>query len=267
MINFHNNRFFGFDVACSDDLVSINIMVDPQEFELKSYKRTPFVSVIIKNEKLASEIKLYGITRQRVLDELLHTYFPTYYFRQYNLYTDAEYDKYTSKFENRRFHTIIYYFDDTRNDWETLRSKSILIAAIPIRGMVSPIPKSIHYKIYNGCFISCKPFKFDDYVYSCMSPQDYSDIYNKLVYVLVEVKSVFSIQEFIHNPDSPDGLMNYFWWTNSVTNYPDKQGTRTIYLPYSDNEELFKKPEKNIFYLSDVPKDIMIKKETMSVKI
>jgi hypothetical protein len=185
--------------------------------------------------------------------EFLNTYLRKYSFRQYNLYNDSEYELYTDKFENRRFHTMIYYIDkELENDKS---SKSILIGAIPLKGIATPITKSYHYKLYNGCLISCKPFKWSD-----------NEFYNKVIYFLVDVKSMFSFQEFIRTQDDDIGIMiDHIWYSSE--NIGLHYHLNSINLRYEGREDLFEKPMKNIFYLSDVPKDIMTKKETISVKI
>ena len=40
-----------------------------------------------------------------------------------------------------------------------------------------------------------------------------------------------------------------------------------VLIPCEYAKDLFEKPQKNIFHLSDVPRDITIKRDTLSVKI
>ena len=257
MIQIINDRFFSFDIETSENLVSVNLMIDPQDFELKSYKKSPFASIIIENEELVKEIedkRMKNLLSHEYILTTITEYFTHYYYWQYNLYSDSEYDMYTNKFDNRRFHTMIYYFDRTMDVLE--ESKAMIIAAVPIKGIAAPITKSYHYKLYNGCLISCKPFKWNE-----------TDMfYNKIMYILVDIKSMFSFQEFIRTQDEKIGIMNDYIWYNTSSNNPYCNMTTTT-LQYEGKEDLFEKPMKNIFYLSDVPKDIMTKRETISVKM
>lgn len=270
MIKIINPEFFGYNLDFSGDYISINLMVDPQDFELKSYKRSPFASIIIKSSELVQKIKLLmqeGAVSYTTLLTLLNDKWVKSDFKQFNLYTDSEYEEYTSKFENRRFHTMIYYsdLDDYHEKYDT---PSIMIGAFPLQGIVTPITKSYHYRMYNGCLISCKPFRW----------KDKHDFFNKLIYILVDIRSVFSFQEFIRTVDNDSGIMIDYRWYATCGEKIHKlspilpidspmETTQVTRIPYKLCEDLFEKPMKNIFYLSDVPKDIMMKKETMSVKI
>ena len=254
MMTLVNTDFFGFDVAVAEDLVSINILVDPQDFDLKSYKKTPFVSIIIESKTIANEFKLYGLTRDRIIS-IVDQYFKNHYFHQYNLYTNNEYEIYTSKFVNRKFHTMVYFFETNQLQYIEKYTRSVVIAAIPLKGMITPIPKSIHYKMYNGCLISCKPFKGED-----------GDFYSKLLYVLVDIRSIFSFQEFIKLDTDKYGLMTDYQFYTSL-NSAAVCVRYNAQIAYEYAKDLFEKPQKNIFHLSDVPRDITIKRDTLSVKM
>ena len=254
MMTLLNTEYFGFDAAVVDDLVSINALVDPQDFDLKSYKKTPFASIMIKSDILADEIKLYGVTRDRIL-EILDVCFNSHYFEQYNLYTDNEYETYTSKFADRKFHTMLYFFDVDQLNHDVKDSRSVVIAALPLKGMITPMPKSIHYRMYNGCLISCKPFKGED-----------GDFFSKLLYVLVEIRSFFSFQEFVRFDTDKYGMMLNYQFYASINSAATVDRYDTM-IPYEYAKDLFEKPQKNIFQLSDVPRDITIKRDTLSVKI
>ena len=273
MIFINNKDFFGYDIEVSGSLVSINLMVEPQDFDLKSYRKTPFASIIIDNEKLAVEIERYDKKdRRKAINGTLELYCGAIAFNQYSLYTDEEYELYTSRFKDRRFHTLIYFFDSnvTYSEKAARYNKTILIGAYPLQGMISPIPKSVHYKLYNGCLISCKPFKWHS-INKYIEPTDEGKdtIYNKLVYLLVEIKSVFRFDEFIRTSNDEIGVMKNYTWYRSMDYREDSRYPKTniIDIPYNEAEDLFSKMDKNLFQLSDVPKDIMTKSDRISVKI
>lgn len=261
MLEIMNEEFFGFDVEIIDNYISINIMVDPQKFALKSYKRTPFASIIIKSMKFANQFAIYGYTRDRVI-ELLKSV-KHFNVKKYNIYTDDEYDKIAKLYDNRLFHTILFYYDiDTSDSIEDNFGNDILIGAFPIIGMVSKIQKSQHFSMYNGALIHCKPYKFGDK--GCF--------YNKILYCLTEIKTRFSFQEFVVTTLENVGFMlDHSFYLNiedaneMITGIREK--TEEASFTMTSRENLFDKPSKNIFYLEDVPKDIMRKNDTLSIRI
>lgn len=261
MLAILNEEFFGFDVEIVDSYISINIMVDPQKFVLKTYKRSPFASIVIKSMKDANQFAIYGYTRDRVIELLKSVKHLN--MKKYNIYTDDEYDKIAKMYENRLFHTIIFYYDIDVNDVvEDNSGIDILIGAFPIVGMVSKIQKSQHFSMYNGALIYCKPYKFGDK--SCF--------YNKILYCLTEIKSRFSFQEFIATSLENVGVMldhSFYLYIEDMDGKLTciRENTEEASFAMTLRENLFDKPSKNIFYLEDVPKDIMRKNDTLSIRI
>ena len=247
MLKIFNHEFFGFDwLYGNDDLLSINITVDPQEFDLKRYTRSPFSSIVVNNK----HHKMESQERERCID-LIKGYFSDNNTLQYNLYSDDEYEKMTSLFDsNRRFHTMIYTHGEKPDD-ET--NRVVMIGAFPVKGIISPIRNSNNFKLYNGCFINCKPFQWN------------GEFYNKLVYVLVDIYSQFNFQEFIVTDNDDYGLLidhRFYIDYDNIVYTPE-----ISHIPYNGRQELFTKPSKNIFYLSDVPKDILLNGDILSVKM
>ena len=256
-----NIEFFGFDVETADDLLSINIMVNPENFELKSYRKTPFMSLIIKNQLLVNEYNGFisrgiDMTHHQWIVDKIELYFSQNIFQCFNMFIDStQYDTITEKFGNRLFHTMIYYKDIVL-DTDLDRYPVTLVGAFPIQGIVSPITKSKHYQLYNGCLIHCKPFRYND------------EAYNKVLYVLVDIQTFFSFQEFI--PGNDMGKMVNT--TYSVDNFTEQCTVLTsnkheTSLTMRGHETFFSKPCKNIFHLSDVPKDILTRSESFSLRI
>lgn len=258
-----NMEFFGFDIDVVEDYISINIMVNPEGFELNSYRKTPFASLVIKNHMLVDEftsLKNQGVdfTHHEWVKNKIKLYFSQNTFYCYNMFSDStQYDKLTDKFKNRLFHTMIYYKDLLSDDiMDEDRHSVVLMAAFPVKGIISPISKSRYYQLYNGCLIHCKPFKYMD------------DGYTKILYILVNIRTLFSFQEFI--PGNTFGKMvNTVYTVDDLTESctvlsTDRQETS---LTMRGHEEFFSKPCKNIFHLSDVPKDILTRSESFSVKM
>lgn len=263
MLEILNEEFFGFDIEVVDNYISINIMVDPQKFTLKTYKRSPFASIIIKSADDANWLAIQGETRENILELLMSIKHSK--MKKYNIYNDDEYDKIAKLYDDRLFHTIMFYFDideDITESEEIAPGNDILIGGFPIAGMVSKIQKSQHFIMYNGALIHCKPYKFGDN----------NQFYDKILYCLTEVKSFFSFQEFITTPLENIGVMlNHSFYLyiedmgGKITCIREK--TEEASFPIASREHMFNKPSKNIFFLEDVPKDIMNRNDILSIRI
>ena len=264
MFRILNEEFFGYDSELSENLLSINIMIDPQKFDLKTYKRAPFASVIVKlTDDELQKVTSYGMTRD-YLSGLLESINNDRIY-QYNLYRDKEYDTLSNKFGDRLFHTMIYFIDMTENK-DPVNDPVIVVAGIPVKGMIAQIQKSNYHNVYNGALIQCKPFPFND------------EYYNKILYFLVNIKCNFSFQEFKAEEDCEMGMMLDHQFSFSFITLYNPEGrwssgelhenTEYCSIPIKGREDLFSKPMKNIFYLTDVPKDIMVgSSETLRVKL
>ena len=267
MIKIENIEFFGLNYEVSNGYISINILVDPQEFDLKQYRKTPFVSIIVKNDKYANEF-MKNTPKEKVRNKLInfiYRYVNSHKIYEYNMYLDDEYDEIKKNFPNRLFHSILLYVesDDPLDTVDTLRGSGFLespylITAKPITGILTPIRKSVHYQIYNGCFINCKPFSFGD------------SIYNKLTCCFVKIKSLFEMTEFIKTDDENIGQMiihRYVLRSFKDEHFWINHNKEIIKIPYVGRDDLFDKPSKNLFYLSDVPKDVRVKCNSLSIEI
>ena len=271
MVFLKNPDMFGFDVRVEGDYASINIMVDPQNFELRTYKRVPFASLMIKNKEIAEELKTYESfpnEHHEDITAVIESAFQGNKTYQYNLYStdeDDEYDMLTShRFSYRKFHTMLYYTEaEPLKDDEIYRERTIMIGGFPVRGIITPIQRSQEFYLYNACFVSTKPFKYYG--------DDQSQYYNKVVYVLVDIRSAFSFHEYDWMDNEEIGLMYNHMYTllysgDTRTQMIEEHAIRSE-VPYHGRNDLFSKPEKNLFFLSDVPKDIMTKRDSLSVKI
>lgn len=276
MIKIENCSLFGFETFISDNLVLVNITVDPEVVELKSYKRTPFASIIINSESLPSEIKKISQSentkeKKKRTVEVIKKIIESSALKLYNMYVDAEYDKYREIFKDNNFHTVILYVEDGSpvNDYD----KTILIAGYPVQGMVSPIHKSPDYNLLNGAFISTKMFTMksvvldnEPWMATVYTDNDFL-YYDKLVYVYVDVKVKFELREYIQISEILGIGYDYLYEVilSERSGFPIlRYNCDTRKIPINGREYLFQKPDKNMFHLSDVPKDIVMRKHVLS---
>ena len=270
MIVINNPILFGFEYSISDDLVLVNITVDPEIVELKNYKRTPFSTLLFKSKTLAenfmnlSELDIDTKTRKKEILELISPLLNSCSMEMYNLFLDNEYDMYKEIFSNNVLHTIILFIDDSKPKHKT--DKVIMIGGYPVRGMISPMTKSQDYLLFNGSFISTKMFSMKEDMVENNNDFIY---YDKIVYVLVEIKTQFEFREYIPLHDSIGLCYNHRFMIGIDDDKSIKVDSELECrkIPIAGREYLFQKPEKNIFHLSDVPKDIMMRNSNIIKKI
>jgi hypothetical protein len=261
MLNIFNKEFFSFDVAFKKDIVdnvpvtlaSLNILVDPQAFDLKHYRKVPFASFAVTQWNDTKDIST--IDTQCLVDR----YFTNAVYSQYSKYEDSGYEEMLTNFPDNKAHTLIFN-DPNRSRFANTNyiNKVLLVIAIPIKGIIAPIRKSSQYKLYNGSFISCKMFKWQE------------QYYNKLVYLLVDMRSSFSFQEYVQTSDSEVGIMHNYYFTLQPKSYDDytvKMQRIDSVVPYEGRDDLFSKSDRNLFYLMDIPSEIINRKDSISVQI
>lgn len=267
MIKIENPELFGFETYVSNGLVLVNVFIDPEVVELKNYRRTPFSSIIIKSDTLIEKLReieqidnTFVKKKKRMLVDELLPIIESSSLITYNLYTDNEYDTYKNIFEDVNLHTVLLFVNSEYRVSDT--DKSILIFGYPVDGIITPIVKSPNYLLLNGSFISTKPFT--------MGTNTDGLYYDKLIYCLVDIKTSFEYSEY--NQVSESHGVGYD--RRFIVGCLDMNESPTIYqknderiIPIAGREYLFKKPDKNMFCLSDVPSDIITKKYSLSRKI
>lgn len=277
MLRIFNDEFFSFNIITIDNTNEnivhqlMNVMVDPRSFELKQYKKTPFAtfSTSMNTREFSREqVIITEETRKTGSAPSVPRYFLDTSFNQYSKYTDDTYDTILSKFDDACSHTLI--FDTTHRNYTADEAKErvihdderklayldkiLLLIAMPIKGIVAPVKKSPNFKLYNGAFITCKLFPWN------------GSYYNKLVYYFVDMNTCFSFQEFVQTDNPEFGVMhNYYFSLNSDMEISMQKITSII--PYHNRENWFIKPEKNLFFLSDIPSDIINKQASISVPL
>lgn len=269
----------------------INIMTEPQNFELPQYRKTPFMSIVIKNKSNWSkdfDMKdnapgcLDNRNKMEAIVDLLRSQYTN--INCYSCYKDPEYDTLTSKFDpSNKFHTMIF----TNNAKKSTNTNYVVIG-IPCKGVVQQITKSPLYKLYNGSMIvmTNTPFKFRN------------ELYNKLVYLLVDITSSFSFSEYIYT-DSEEDIrkvithnlainpnfylhdttacdLNIYLDNSGISRINNKNNMEVFYYTISslipceertDRQDFFIYSGKSMFHLSDIPESIKQNKGNIAVKL
>lgn len=266
MIEVINPEFFTINKhAVNTDIdtlaVLYNVMAQPQRFDLPAAKRLPFASIIMSHMD-ASLLELNSENNNTELYDILKTYD----LESHSLYDDDnEYGNYTSYFTEGwvdgkvvtlPIHTKLYTID-IKNPIVKHSTQQIVIIAIPLKGILAPIKKSNDYTLYNASFVSCKPFFWKD------------GYYNKLVYLMVDISTTFSFQEYIL-VKGYDNIQGYYTMLNHIFYFNGKNIEEYVIqsiVPYEGREHFFApNPSKNLFSLSDIPEDIIVKSNSISVK-
>lgn len=264
MIYFENTDLFTHKIILgedSSDLCAINIKIDPKKFDLKTVKKVPFCTIIIKGFSDICHNSMDDDAFYREITRLSKVYNLSIF----NMYTDIEYPDIISKFDSGYlFHTLLLFIDTTKKMTWKNPNPNIIIAGIPTFGVVSPIKKSINYDMYNGKFIHCKAFKYNN------------TFNNGIVFIFVKLRSYISIDEYVINeketdPFSPISgyLIQHMWWTciNEKSECEFSKSENKYSIIYNGNEKVFSKPGKNLFYLSDIPSGIIQRGETITTRM
>ena len=254
MIKIENGEFFGVNLEIANDYVLLNFMIQPEEFDLNCYQKTPFCTIVIHDSN-----KNFGFTKilkkdiyKKELIKNISNISSTYETRPLNLYMDAtEYDSVKSKFECKVFHTIIYYID---MDTPATNTDFTLVGSYPLKGILTQIKKNSGFSLYNGKFIACKMFKDKTGMFS-----------TGLVYILADVKSYFKLEEYVYDEGDEYGYLNTRNWIfriNANGQLDLKLFEYSSAVPYAGREYLFTKTGKNLFQLSDIPSNIQVRMKT-----
>ena len=158
-----------------------------------------------------------------------------------------------------QYHTLI--FDQV----DDLTNMDIVVAAIPCNGILQPIMRSNNFKLYNGSLIVMKnrPFKWK------------GAYYDKLVYLLIDLTTIFSFYEYVFTDDESEcdyrkanlhtiGLyedLDVIANTSHQIIYSPMYEKRTFLIPCGNREDrngFYEFPKKSMFFLSDIPNGIKI---------
>lgn len=274
MIKILNPEFFRFQVETR--LVEnsyynlVNIFTDPRDFELPQYRKDPFASIVMeypydktiknRNYEFAFDPKY---PEKGILNELYDANF-----EQYSMYTDDQYEVLTQHFSpDNRYHTL--FFKNTEN----FTNKNIIIAAIPCNGIIQPISKSNNFKLYNASLIVMKnrPFQWTD-------QNGIEKVYDKLVYLLIDLTTVFNFHEYVFTDDTSDMDIRRITEHRIGLEYnpknirlTDVEYTKMVnYIPCQnrdDRKSFYEYPKKGMFYLSDIPTGIKLRRGNVVVDL
>lgn len=245
-------------------------------FDLKLRKKTPFASVLFNIDRKDIDLDKYkdNLDIQDIGPDDRIEFFniiKSWDFERCSVYDpnntyDQYVDLFTSGITNGKvtrhpISSLLYTtnIDNTMYDKKAADiNQLVAILAIPLKGILAPIKKSSDYKLYNASFIPCKTFKWND------------DVYNKLVYLMVDISTYFSFQEYVKCEDSNENNDRYSM-INHVFHYDGNSIIEKHFVsivPHRDREHLFiPNPSKNLFSLSDIPEDVIIKGNSISVEL
>jgi hypothetical protein len=258
------------DVDSNDYYMAFHLTVDSEYIESDRYQKTPFCSLVIRFNNITEMQSFCTFAEKKEttkIFERLQAYSSTYPIQLLNAYKDEEYDTIAAKFDhNQSFHSMILYMDSTGKtlDESPLPEHHLLISAIPFSGIISPITKSPFHTLYNGKFIPCKKFQLK----STGSSTVHNEWYKAIVYVYADIHSSFAIHEF-HNPEDESlyGTETIHLWSYSKWMRHIKYDKIVNDVLYAGNENLFEKPRRNLFHLSDIPNDIANRGDSLMRKM
>lgn len=294
MLFFENPEFFNctlitdeVDLTAKDCFLAVSLTIRSKKFGLEDQpNRIGFSTIIFRfvNQSDRDEFATHFIESGIKPGDML-SYIGLYIREKHlhtevlNRYTDGKFDDVIERFSRDvQFGSVIIYINTEKPpllpnvevDLDPSKfTHQLLIAAIPIEGMLSPITKSPFYKLYNANFIACKKVKTNSG----------NEIHcNGFIFVFVEIKASFTINQFIPSDWSGDyGSMKQTIWTlemlgNELTPlifqlYELSKTEIVSAVTYAGNEKLFEKPNRNLFHLSDIPSDVINRGESITKKL
>ena len=273
MINFEGSKYFKIDIdeiELTDEsdhrrMILFNIMSDASGvIDMDLYKKTPIASIIFTYDKddfnYSSELAEFQSRKTEDLAVVLSARTA----RKFTIINsgNSEYDYIANSIPSKKLHPSLFIYDMTNSDRKVDAVRNYIIAAIPCRGIITPLKKSKGFELYNGELVMTGNFD-SDHGYIC----------NRIVYVFAQVNSYMTIEEYYHEPGEYIGLctthtIGGLWHSNVdtlaeyeeyVSSYSSKQElviralnykTEHFIIPYDGNENLFKKTGGNIFSVS-----------------
>lgn len=268
MIYFENTDLFTRSCTLggdSSELYAINIKIDPKMFDLRTVKKVPFCTIVIK---IGGNENINFLNNDKINDDKFYDKISKlsqlYSMKLLNMYEDTEYPDVVNQFDTGcLFHTVLIFIDLNEKATIETPNPNLLVTGLPISGFVSPIGKSANYDIYNGKFIHCKAFKYND------------KFNNGIVFIFAKVRSYISVDEYLVGESSNEDtlkwghMLQHTWWIALKDKDEISVSTshRRYPVMYNGNESLFSKSKKNLFYLSDIPSDVIQRGETITTRM
>lgn len=274
MINFEGAKYFKIDVSAikltdeSDHrrMILFNVMSDASDvIEIDLFKKTPMASIIFVYDsddfEFDVEMELFKSKRSQDLAMIVGARSAARKETMLNS-NSSEYKYIAESAKDKKLHSTLLLFDMSSRESHVREVKNYIIAAIPCRGIISPLKKSKGFELYNGELVMTKNF-VSEFGYEC----------NRIVYIFAKVNSYISIEEFYHDCGEYIGLCSvhrigglYHSEIDTLEGYNkfiEENGSRSdlairalnystehYIIPYDGNETLFKKTGGNIFSIS-----------------
>jgi len=269
MIHVLNPEFFRFDIESvkvnNKYQNLINVFTDPKDFDLPQYRKDPFASIVLESDIPMEKKSEKNLALEEILEEI-----KTSNTTQYSMYTDDEYTELTNIFGgSNRYHTLIFKDVPASNVKEPSYNKNIILAAIPCTGMIQPITKNNNFKLYNAGLVvmNHRPFKWNE------------NYYDKLVYLLIDLTTVFDFQEYRFTDDASKWNVRIAVTHHIGIDFADHNSSDLFDIVYQKTENLvlcgdredrlafYEFPKKSMFYLSDIPSKVKIVNGNIQVKM
>lgn len=278
MIKLINKEFFQYDVEIiqheGDGMcyAVINIMGDPSNVTvIDMYRKIPLVTLVIEasdrfHKQFFDMMKQYPAkhhivesnVEQKWIDDVINLVNQVS-IRRINSYSDSqEYQSYVERFSKDCQYDVNLLVANLDLAFTNLGCENneknmdniYAVAAIPLLGIAQKIDRSPNYTLLNGSFVKTPPYRFRD------------RLYNKLIYVQVEVHTVFQFNEFItdtielgtcrtHVISGPIILNDMI--VDDISQVDIQYHTHDYQLALSGREEYFEKPKGNIFVITNRP--------------
>lgn len=270
MLEITNPKLFDFQcsIQTKEDgtrAALINIMVNPRDVTLNTYRRAPFASFVLTDpDDVYAAEKWKALPDKDVKLASLLTGQNSNYIKL-STFIDQQYHYYENLFLTEQLHTLV--FEQVVGSVEGIPRLNLVLIGQPVHGMIHPIGRSVYHKLYNGAIVAAtRMFKFEgQHIDEALGTVP---IYNRFVYLLVEVKSHFQFTEYFQYGEEDRT------YACALRRYTTSCQEHTDIIPifiqdYPEVEDLFRQPRGNLFNLSDIPKGLTTAKngETLAVKM
>ena len=279
MVNFEGTDYIKIHVSgieLNDEadhrrMILFNIMSDASDIvEIDLFKKTPIASIIFSYEKddsfYDSDLVMCKAMENGCREDLANLISAKTTGKYMTIGSrSAEYKYISESIPDTKLHNMLLVYDMSCKDYRVREMRNYVIAALPCRGIITPLKQSKGFKLFNGELVMTGPFD-SELGYSC----------NRIVYIFAQIYSFISIEEYYYDPGDYVGLctvhtiggltligmrnassLEGYDYINE-TNYPFdslirhtlEHRTSHFIIPYDGNESLFMKTGGNIFSIS-----------------
>lgn len=272
MINIEGAKYFRIDISeinLTDEsdhrrMILFNIMSDPSSVvDIDLFKKTPMASIIFVYDKddYRFDLEMEGF-KARTGSNLANMITAKTAAKKETVLmpSNSEFKYIAGCTGDKRLHPIVLMYD--MNSEYTKEIHNYVVAAIPCRGIITPLKKSKGFDLYNGELVMTGNFD-SEFGYMC----------NRIIYVFARVNSYITIEEYYHDAGEYIGLCTthtigglFQNGCDTLDAYDDfvlnnrsrseltiqtlEYKTEHYIIPYDGNEALFSKTGGNIFSIS-----------------